>query len=97
MASLVGQDIVWKQCLALLETPCHIYLTGSPGCGKSTLVKELLQNYAKEHGRPNVNEWATKTTDECLMLGPDQDRGIQTIRGYVSLFIRQKSYRRYFG
>lgn len=91
MASLVGQDIVWKQCLALLETPCHIYLTGSPGCGKSTLVKELLQHYAKEHGRPNINEWATKTTDECLMLGPDQDRGIQTIRGYVSLFIRQKA------
>jgi DNA polymerase III delta prime subunit len=24
-------------------------------------------------------------------LGPDQDRGIQTIRGQVSLFIRQKS------
>lgn len=91
MASLVGQETIWKQCLALLETPCHIYLTGSPGCGKSTLVKELLYDYAKNHKRMNASEWGVTTTDECLLLGPDQDRGIQTIRGFVSLFIRQKA------
>jgi len=91
MASLVGQESIWKQCLALLETPCHIYLTGSPGCGKSTLVKELLYDYATKHKRPNPSSWGVTTTDECLLLGPDQDRGIQTIRGFVSLFIRQKA------
>lgn len=90
MASLVGQDTVWKQCQALLETPCHIYLTGSPGSGKSTLARELLQHYAKAHSRPEAADWTVKTTEECLLLGPDQDRGIQTIRGYVSLFIRQR-------
>jgi hypothetical protein len=91
MASLVGQEAIWKQCLNLLETPCHIYITGSPGCGKSTLVKDLLYHYASTHGRKNAYEWGTSTIDECLLLGPDQDRGIQTIRGYVSLFIRQKA------
>ena len=90
MASLVGQESVWKQCQALLETPCHIYLTGSPGSGKSTLARELLQLYAKRHERPEAADWTVKTTEECLLLGPDQDRGIQTIRGYVSLFIRQR-------
>lgn len=91
MASLVGQETIWKQCLALLETPCHIYITGSAGCGKSTLVKELLFDYATNHKRPNPSSWGVTTTDECLLLGPDQDRGIQTIRGFVSLFIRQKA------
>lgn len=91
MASLVGQDSIWKQCLSLLETPCHIYITGSAGCGKSTLVKELLFDYATNHKRPNPSSWGVTTTDECLLLGPDQDRGIQTIRGFVSLFIRQKA------
>ena len=90
MAALVGQEAVWKQCLSLLETPCHLFLTGAPGCGKSTLVKSLLHYYATKHKRPNADEWGVQTTEECLLLGPDQDRGIQTIRGYVSLFIRQK-------
>lgn len=90
MASLVGQESVWKQCQALLETPCHIYLTGAAGSGKSTLARELLQLYAKRHERPEAADWTVKTTEECLLLGPDQDRGIQTIRGYVSLFIRQR-------
>ena len=91
MASLVGQETIWKQCLALLETPCHIYITGSAGCGKSTLIKELLYDYATKHMRPNPSSWGVATTDECLLMGPDQDRGIQTIRGFVSLFIRQKA------
>jgi replication-associated recombination protein RarA len=90
MAKLVGQESVWSQCIKLLETPCHIYLTGQPGSGKSTLARELLQHYAKAHGRPLADQWGEVTTEECLLLGPDQDRGIQTIRGYVSLFIRQK-------
>jgi replication-associated recombination protein RarA len=88
---LVGQDTVWKQCMSLLETPCHIFLTGSAGCGKSTLVRELIRHYATVHKRPDAAIWGQTSTDECLLLGPDQDRGIQTIRGFVSLFIRQKA------
>lgn len=90
MAKLVGQESVWAQCIKLLETPCHIFLTGPPGSGKSTLARELLQYYAAAHKRPLASQWGEITTEECLLLGPDQDRGIQTIRGYVSLFIRQK-------
>ena len=91
MASLVGQESVWKECQQQLETPGHIFITGSAGCGKTTLVRELLQEYAMKKKRPTPHLWGVDSIDECMLLGPDQDRGIQTIRGQVSLFIRQMS------
>ena len=91
MTSLVGQESVWNECINQFDTPSHIFITGAPGCGKTTLVKELLKNYAYLKNRSNAYLWGEETVDECLLLGPDQDRGIQTIRGQVSLFIRQKS------
>jgi GTPase SAR1 family protein len=91
MTSLVGQNSVWNECVNQFDTPSHIFITGSPGCGKTTLMRELLQEYAILKNRPMFDSWGITTTDECLLLGPDQDRGIQTIRGHVSLFIRQRS------
>lgn len=91
MTSLVGQDSVWNECIKQFDTPCHIFITGPPGCGKTTIMRELLQEYAKIKNRPNKGIWGYNSLDECLLLGPDQDRGIQTIRGQVSLFIRQTS------
>jgi hypothetical protein len=91
MTSLVGQDSVWKECINQFNTPSHIFITGSAGCGKTTLVKELLKEYARIKNRPNYNLWGEESVDECMMLSPDQDRGIQTIRGQISMFIRQKS------
>jgi DNA polymerase III gamma/tau subunit len=91
MTSLVGQESVWKECLDQFDTPSHIFITGSPGCGKTTLIRELLQHYAKQKLRSSSHLWGYESIDECMLLGPDQDRGIQTIRGQVSLFIRQMS------
>jgi DNA polymerase III gamma/tau subunit len=91
MTSLVGQDSVWTELINQFETPSHIFISGAPGCGKTTLIREFLKEYARIHRRPNGFLWGEETVDECLLLGPDQDRGIQTIRGQVSLFIRQKS------
>lgn len=89
MTSLIGQDAIWKQCLNLLKTQCHIFITGSPGSGKTTLMKELLREYARQTDKSNIHLWGEETNDECLLLSPEHDRGIQTIRGQVSLFIRQ--------
>ena len=91
MTSLVGQDSVWNECIQQFDSPSHIFLTGTAGCGKTTLIREWLQIYAKEKGRVTPYKWGTESIDECMLLGPDQDRGIQTIRGQVSLFIRQMS------
>jgi hypothetical protein len=89
MTSLVGQESVWNECVNQFNTPSHIFITGAPGSGKTTIIRELLQEYARQKNRPNKHLWGIDTIDECLLLGPDQDRGIQTIRGNVSLFIRQ--------
>lgn len=91
MTSLVGQESVWNECINQFKTPSHIFITGAPGCGKTTIMRELLQDYAHSKKRPKAHLWGYETTDECLLLGPEQDRGIQTIRGQVSLFIRQMS------
>jgi replication factor C subunit 2/4 len=91
MTSLVGQESVWQECINQFNTPSHIFITGAPGCGKTTLIKELIKEYAYLKKRPNAHLWGEESVDECLLLGPDQDRGIQTIRGQVSLFIRQKA------
>lgn len=91
MTSLVGQESVWAECIEQFDTPSHIFITGSAGCGKTTLMRELLRVYATIKKRPTPHLWGMETIDECLLLGPDQDRGIQTIRGQVSLFIRQMS------
>jgi DNA polymerase III delta prime subunit len=91
MTSLVGQESVWNECINQFNTTSHIFITGGAGCGKTTLMRELLKEYANLKNRPNFHIWGIESIDECLLLGPDQDRGIQTIRGQVSLFIRQKS------
>jgi len=75
--------------VSLLDTSCHLFLTGSAGSGKTTLVKNLLKLYASTWSRPSPDIWGEETSDECLVLSPDQDRGIQTIRAHVGLFIRQ--------
>ena len=89
MAHLIGQEAVWSQMVSLMDTSCHLFLTGSAGSGKTAMVKQLLKHYARSRGRKNPDEWGEETTDECLVLSPDQDRGIQTIRTHVGLFIRQ--------
>jgi replication factor C subunit 2/4 len=86
---LVGQDTVWADCFQQREMPSHLFLTGAPGSGKTTLMRSFLKQYAVDKQRPYATRWGIQSTDECLLLGPEQDRGIQTIRGQVSLFIRQ--------
>ena len=53
------------------------------------MIKELLKHYARTRGRAKPELWGEESLEECLLLTPDQDRGIQTIRTNVAMFIRQ--------
>lgn len=89
MSTLIGQGSAWNKCTRLLETQCHLFLTGPTGSGKSTMGRELLKLYARLQERPNANAWGDESNDECFLLTPEQDRGIQTIRTQITMFIRQ--------
>ena len=65
MTSLVGQDSVWEECMKQMDTPSHIFLTGPPGCGKTTLVQEWLHVYATRKGYVHRGQWGHEITEEC--------------------------------
>ena len=46
MTSLVGQESVWRECINQFNTTSHIFIIGDAGCGKTTLMRELLKEYA---------------------------------------------------
>lgn len=53
------------------------------------MIKDLLKHYAATRNRTKPDLWGEESLEECMLLTPDQDRGIQTIRSHVGMFIRQ--------
>ena len=88
---LYGQELLFNLVRDTYKELPHLFITGPPGCGKTTLMREILREYASRKFLPTPHLWGVESIDNCILLGPDQDRGIQTIRGQVSMFIRQKS------
>jgi len=92
LCPLYGQQPVWEKLMSLLKSNTHgshIFLFGAPGSGKTTLMKSFLKLYAKIHEYGNWESWGEEPNEDCMILSSDQDRGIQTIRANVSLFVRQ--------
>ena len=86
-SSLVGQE----ECVGLLNQilpdPPHLFISGGYGCGKTTLVNELIKAYYVPHGiAPKDSEWT-------LWLSSEQDRGIHCVRQSVAEFVRHSSAR----
>lgn len=89
---LYGQQKAWDKLNRLLESGTHgnhIFIVGSQGSGKTKMAKNFLKLYARKYNYNNWESWGESSNDDCLLLTSDQDRGIQTIRSIVSLFVRQ--------
>ena len=92
---LIGQEEAWNKLIKLIDDPLcknsHIFITGPVGSGKTTLAREFLKKYARSKELKDAETWGEESNENCLLLTADNDRGIQTIRGQVSMFIRQIS------
>jgi hypothetical protein len=79
---LVGQEEAIQICERALESPTHMFFYGLHGLGKTTLVMDFFDSYAKKHGIP------PRDPDMFLLLTADQDRGIHTVRAKLADFTR---------
>ena len=57
---------------------------GPPGCGKTSLTRAFIHAYLTKHGIP-----ADEHKDYILLLNSVDDRGIGTIRGQLTEFVRR--------
>ncbi len=78
-SSLFGQDTFFQTIRDSFHDMPHIFLTGPPGCGKTTLLHEIIQLLRKE---------APFQIESVLWLSSEKDRGIHTIRDKVNDFCK---------
>lgn len=57
---------------------------GPPGCGKTSMSRAFIHAYLNAHGVPEVEH-----KDYILLLNSVDDRGIGTIRGQLTEFVRR--------
>lgn len=67
-----------------LDNPPNLMFFGPPGCGKTCMTRAFLQAYLLSHGVPKE-----EFCDYILMLSSVDDRGIGTIRGQLTEFVRR--------
>jgi DNA polymerase III delta prime subunit len=81
MNRIHGQDEAIVQLTRCIKEPQHIFVTGGPGTGKTTLVEDFLGAYYASY---NITK-----QDNVLNLSSHKDRGIFTIRETLFDFVRQ--------
>jgi DNA polymerase III delta prime subunit len=90
MDSLIGQDHIVHFLKEHIDNPPHFMFFGPSGCGKTSMTRAFLHAYLHKHGVP-----AAEHKDYILLLNSVDDRGIGTIRGTLTEFVRRT--RRYPG
>ena len=86
---LYGQDYIFKTIREAYNDLPHIFITGPPGCGKTTCIEDIITMLRKE---------APFEIETVLYLSSEKDRGIHTIRDKVNDFCKrshskEKSFR----
>jgi DNA polymerase III gamma/tau subunit len=85
--TLIGQNGPAHVLQEILKDPPHIFISGSYGCGKTTITNEFIRAYYAPHG---INY---KDPEWTLWLSSEQDRGIHCVRQSVAEFVRHSSAR----
>lgn len=77
---LYGQDQIFQSLRDSFHDLPHIFVTGPPGCGKSTFLEDYIQ-MCKNDSPFHV--------ESVLWLSAEKDRGIHTIRDKVTDFCKR--------
>ena len=84
MDSLVSQDHITYFLRQHVQNPPHLMFFGPSGCGKTSLARAFIHEYLSLHGVPG-----SEHKDYILLLNSVNDRGIGTIRGQLTEFVRR--------
>lgn len=84
MESVYSQDHIRIFLQNHLADPPHLMFFGPSGCGKTFMSRIFLQAYLSSHGVPKE-----EFGDYILCLNSVDDRGIGTIRGQLTEFVRK--------
>jgi len=77
---LYGQDALFQSIRESFNELPHIFITGPPGCGKTTFLEDFMELIKKE---------APFQIESVLWLSSEKDRGIHTIRDKVNDFCKR--------
>jgi replication-associated recombination protein RarA len=84
MESVLSQDHIRTFLSNHLHDPPNMMFFGPPGCGKTYMSRLFLQAYLTHHGVPKEEH-----NDYILSLNSVDDRGIGTVRGQLTEFVRR--------
>lgn len=84
MESVCSQDHIKTFLQQHLNDPPHLMFFGPPGCGKTYMSRLFLTAYLSHHGVPREEH-----KDYILGLNSVDDRGIGTVRGALTEFVRK--------
>ena len=83
---LIGQNDIESTFNRIIEENQipHLFITGTYGSGKTTILKEFINAYYAKYNIKDTNEWIMK-------LSSEKDRGIHCIRQNVTEFVHHSS------
>lgn len=84
MDTLICQDHITYYLKNHIDNPSHLMFFGPPGCGKTSMARAFIHAYLTKNGVPD-----NEHKDYILLLNSVDDRGIGTIRGQLTEFVRR--------
>ena len=90
MDPLFGYESVENTLKTFYDNPCHIFLTGGQGSGKTSIINNFLRSYIHHHyGKLPDNLHTNESNQDVFFMNSHQDRGIHTVRNVLLDYVRQ--------
>ena len=84
MDSLICQEHITHFLKNHIDSPPHLMFFGPSGCGKTSMSRAFIHAHLSHHGIP-----VAEHKHYILLLNSVDDRGIGTIRGQLTEFVRR--------